>query len=45
MEDLQDRLEEARAEVLQRRKDEKEMKGKEKALIIQITGVSYGELY
>ncbi|CAD6590003.1 MAG: hypothetical protein TREMPRED_005592 [Tremellales sp. Tagirdzhanova-0007] len=38
VEDLQDRLEEARAEVLQRRKDEKEMKGKEKAQLIQITG-------
>ena len=45
VEDLQDRLEEARAEVLQRRKDEKEMKGKEKAQLIQITGVSFGVLW
>lgn len=40
VEDLQDKLEEARAEISQRRKDEKDMKGKERALLIQISGVS-----
>lgn len=40
VEDLQDKLEEARSEVTQRRKDEKDMKGKERAQIIQIAGVS-----
>jgi hypothetical protein len=40
VEDLQDKLEEARAEIAQRRKDEKELKGKDRAQIIQISGVS-----
>jgi len=40
VEDLQDKLEEARSELSQRRKDEKEMKGKERAQAIQISGVS-----
>jgi phage terminase Nu1 subunit (DNA packaging protein) len=40
VEDLQEKLEEARAEITQRRKDEKEMKSKERTLLIQIAGVS-----
>jgi len=40
VEDLQDKLEEARSELSQRRKEEKEMKGKERAQAIQISGVS-----
>lgn len=40
VEELQDKLEEARAEIAQRRKDEKEWKGKERAQMIQISGVS-----
>ena len=40
VEDLQDKLEEARAEIAQRRKDEKEWKGKERTQMIQISGVS-----
>jgi phage terminase Nu1 subunit (DNA packaging protein) len=39
VEDLQEKLEEARAEITQRRKDEKEMKSKERTLLIQIAGV------
>ena len=39
VEDLQDKLEEVRSEINQRRKDEKEMKGKERAQLIQIAGV------
>jgi len=39
VEDLQDKLEEARSEITQRRKDEKDMKGKERAQMIQIAGV------
>ncbi|WWC59592.1 uncharacterized protein I303_102149 [Kwoniella dejecticola CBS 10117] len=37
-EDLQVRLEEAQAEIAQRRKDEKDMKGKDRAQVIQISG-------
>ncbi|WVF69679.1 hypothetical protein IAT40_004458 [Kwoniella sp. CBS 6097] len=37
-EDLQVRLEEAQAEIAQRRKDEKDLKGKERAQLIQISG-------
>jgi hypothetical protein len=40
VEDLQDKLEEARAEIARRRKDEKEWKGKERTQMIQISGVS-----
>lgn len=40
VEELQDKLDEARSEVTQRRKDEKEMKGQERALLIQIACVS-----
>jgi hypothetical protein len=40
VEDLQDKLEEARSDITQRRKDEKEWKGKERTLMIQISGVS-----
>ncbi len=41
MEELQDKLEEAQSEIAQRRKDEKELKGKERAQMIQISGVSW----
>nr|XP_019005016.1 uncharacterized protein I203_01860 [Kwoniella mangroviensis CBS 8507]OCF68477.1 hypothetical protein I203_01860 [Kwoniella mangroviensis CBS 8507] len=37
-EDLQARLEEAQSEIAQRRKDEKDMKGKDRAQLIQISG-------
>ncbi|WVQ69388.1 uncharacterized protein L199_007605 [Kwoniella botswanensis] len=37
-EDLQVRLEEAQSEIAQRRKDEKDMKGKDRAQLIQISG-------
>ncbi|KAI9636287.1 uncharacterized protein MKK02DRAFT_44991 [Dioszegia hungarica] len=37
VEDLQDKLEEARSEITQRRKEEKEWKGKERLLMIQIS--------
>ncbi|WVW78339.1 hypothetical protein I302_100293 [Kwoniella bestiolae CBS 10118] len=37
-EDLQARLEEAQSEITQRRKDEKDMKGKDRAQLIQISG-------
>ncbi|OCF33867.1 hypothetical protein I316_04579 [Kwoniella heveanensis BCC8398] len=37
-EDLQIRLEEAQAEIAQRRKDEKDLKGKERTQLIQISG-------
>ncbi|ORY24001.1 hypothetical protein BCR39DRAFT_548111 [Naematelia encephala] len=38
VEDLQEKLEEARSEITQRRKDEKELKGKDRAQLIQIAG-------
>jgi hypothetical protein len=41
VEDLQDKLEEARSEITQRRKEEKEWKGKERLLMIQISAVSH----
>lgn len=41
MEDLQTRLEETQSEIAQRRKDEKEMRGKDRAQLIQISGVNY----
>lgn len=41
MEDLQTRLEETQSEIAQRRKDEKEMRGKDRAQLIQISGVGY----
>ncbi|WWD07540.1 hypothetical protein V865_005641 [Kwoniella europaea PYCC6329] len=37
-EDLQARLDEAQSEIAQRRKDEKDMKGKDRAQLIQISG-------
>ncbi|WVR04714.1 hypothetical protein IAU60_001725 [Kwoniella sp. DSM 27419] len=37
-EDLQIKLEEAQAEITQRRKDEKDLKGKDRAQVIQISG-------
>ncbi|WRT64675.1 uncharacterized protein IL334_001609 [Kwoniella shivajii] len=37
-EDLQARLEEAQSEIAQRRKDEKDLKGKDRAQLIQISG-------
>ena len=40
MEDLQEKLEETRAEIAQKRKDEKELKSKDRAQLIQIAGVS-----
>jgi hypothetical protein len=40
VEDLQEKLEEARAEIAQKRKDEKELKSKDRAQLIQIAGVS-----
>jgi hypothetical protein len=40
VEDLQEKLEETRAEIAQRRKDEKELKSKDRAQLIQISGVS-----
>jgi hypothetical protein len=40
VEDLQDKLEEARSEITQRRREEKEWKGKERTSMIQISGVS-----
>jgi hypothetical protein len=40
VEDLQDKLEEARSEIAHRKKEDKEMKGKERAQLIQISGVS-----
>lgn len=46
VEDLQEKLEEARAEIAQKRKDEKELKSKDRAQLIQIAGVSAkGALY
>lgn len=39
VEDLQERLEETRAEIAQKRKDEKELKSKDRAQLIQIAGV------
>jgi len=41
VEDLQEKLEETRAEIAQKRKDEKELKSKDRAQLIQIAGVSY----
>lgn len=41
VEDLQDRLEEAKAEIALKRKDEKDLKSKDRAQTIQIAGVSY----
>ncbi|WVQ75920.1 hypothetical protein IAR50_005555 [Cryptococcus sp. DSM 104548] len=38
VEDLQARLEEAQGEIAQRRKDEKDMRGKDRAQLIQISG-------
>ncbi|AAW45913.2 hypothetical protein CNJ01550 [Cryptococcus deneoformans JEC21] len=38
VEDLQTRLEETQSEIAQRRKDEKEMRGKDRAQLIQISG-------
>nr|ODN93679.1 hypothetical protein L204_04863 [Cryptococcus depauperatus CBS 7855] len=38
VEDLQARLEEAHSEIAQRRKDEKDMRGKDRAQLIQISG-------
>ncbi|KGB80153.2 hypothetical protein CNBG_5991 [Cryptococcus deuterogattii R265] len=38
VEDLQARLEETQSEIAQRRKDEKEMRGKDRAQLIQISG-------
>jgi hypothetical protein len=40
VEDLQEKLEETRAEIAQKRKDEKELKKKDRAQLIQIAGVS-----
>jgi len=40
VEDLQEKLEEAKAEIAQKRKDEKELKSKDRAQLIQIAGVS-----
>jgi hypothetical protein len=40
VEDLQEKLEETRAEIAQKRKDEKELKSKDRAQLIQIAGVS-----
>lgn len=40
VEDLQEKLEETRAEIAQRRKDEKDLKSKDRAQLIQISGVS-----
>ncbi|KAL7419332.1 hypothetical protein Q5752_006170 [Cryptotrichosporon argae] len=39
VEDLQERLEEARAELAQRKKDEKDLKNKDRAQLIQISGL------
>lgn len=39
VEDLQEKLEEARSEIAQKRKDEKELKSKDRAQLIQIAGV------
>lgn len=39
VEDLQERLEEARAEIALKRKDEKDYKSKDRAQLIQIAGV------
>ncbi len=41
VQDLQDRLEEAQAEIAQRRKDDKDMKGKDRNQQIAIAGVSW----
>ncbi|KAK4684860.1 hypothetical protein P7C73_g5304, partial [Tremellales sp. Uapishka_1] len=38
VEDLQDKLEEARSEIAQRKKEDKDMKGKDRAQLIQIAG-------
>jgi hypothetical protein len=40
VEDLHEKLEETRAEIAQKRKDEKELKSKDRAQLIQIAGVS-----
>jgi len=40
VEDLQEKLEETRAEIAQKRKEEKELKSKDRAQLIQIAGVS-----
>jgi len=40
VEDLQEKLEEAKAELAQKRKDEKELKSKDRSQLIQIAGVS-----
>jgi hypothetical protein len=41
VEDLQEKLEETRAEIAQKRKDEKDLKSKDRAQLIQIAGVSH----
>lgn len=46
VEDLQEKLEETRGEIAQKRKDEKELKSKDRAQLIQIAGVSdLGDCY
>lgn len=39
VEDLQERLEEAKSEIAMKRKDEKDLKSKDRAQMIQISGV------